>query len=642
MKNLLIAFFFLVAATGCAQGKTMKHTVAKGETVTQIAQKYSVTPADIYRLNPDAQTGLKEGGVLLIPTAGKNETVVKKEIIEVSGNSHKVLPGETLYGIAKKYGVTVAELEKANPSVLSGLKVDAVLLIPGSKGKGRSKEEGVKKEEPAKEAAFHTVVAGETKFGIAKQYGISVEELEAANPDIRNTGLQIGYRLKISSDRSIRPAEDAPKPVVVKEEPKKTEGQEYVVKAKETLYGLARRFEISQENLIRMNPELATGVREGMVIRLPQHIKFSQAEKTATGLASTLNTSERKKLVLLLPFNISKIQRDTVNSVSSRLKTDKFLNMTLDFYSGALMAIDSARTLGLNIDVRILDSQETKNSSGVTSLIQQEDLASADAIIGPFYQANAEKTAESLAKSKVPVISPLSKDTGKPFPNLVQSMTQEDYMKDGTYNYMVSNGNVVAVVDPKKLSVKKYLSENQKDVKLVPFVSGTLSTDALKSMLEKDKTNFVVLETESTLMIKATIRTLLPLLNEYRIHLAVTERNETLDFEEIQVENLVKLRLLYPSLTRENETEPASVFETKYKEKNKIFPNRYATRGFDITFDTMLRLSQGKPYFETVETAVSEQVENKFDFEQKSSGAFVNTGFYILYYDTDMSVKIAE
>lgn len=639
MKRLFFLFFLLVSLTGCAQAKVAKHTVTKGETVTQIAQRYSVTPADIYRLNPDAQSGLKEGAVLLIPSATK--AVEKPKTETAKGDFHIVAAGETLYGLARKYDVSVSEIEKRNPSLMNGLKVGDTIFLPSKGKKAEEKPKNDDKKPTAKEPIFHTVAAGETKYGIARQYGISVEELEAANPEIKN-GLQIGYRLKIQGNRMPQPVEETPRSIVKKEEPKAPEFQEYAVKPKETLYGLSKRFGISQEQLVQLNPELAGGVREGMLLRIPAGLKVLPADRTPGSLAATLNTTERKKLVMLLPFNISKIQGDTVNSVSARLKNDKFLNMTLDFYSGALMAIDSAKTLGLNVEVRILDSQETKGASGVASLVQTGDLASADAIIGPFYQANAEKTAELLTKANVPVISPLSKDKGKPFANLVQTMTQEEELRDGTYAYMVANGNVVAVVDPKKLSVKKYLAENQKDVRLAPFVNGALSADGLKALLQRDRKNYVVLETESTLMIKSTINALLPLVGEYPIQLAITGPNETLDFEEIQVANLVKLNLLYPSLTHDNESPQASIFSRQYKEKNKIYPNRFATRGFDVTFDTLLRLSQSKSYMETVSDDVTEQVENKFDFAPNGGGGFVNTGFYILYYDTDMSVKIAQ
>lgn len=68
---------------------------------------------------------------------------------------------------------------------------------------------------------------------------------------------------------------------------------------------------------------------------------LQKKEKDYVDLTTTLFTKNRKKLVLLLPFNASKIERDTVTSMATRLTKDKFLNMTLEFYSGALMAIDS-------------------------------------------------------------------------------------------------------------------------------------------------------------------------------------------------------------------------------------------------------------------------------------------------------------
>ena len=56
--------------------------------------------------------------------------------------------------------------------------------------------------------------------------------------------------------------------------------------------------------------------------------------------------------------------------------------------------------------------------------------------------------------------------------------------------------------------------------------------------------------------------------------------------------------MTYPSLSRDNNNANAKNFENSFKRKNKILPSLYATRGFDITFDTMLRLSQNKTYEE--------------------------------------------
>lgn len=356
----------------------------------------------------------------------------------------------------------------------------------------------------------------------------------------------------------------------------------------------------------------------------------------------TVNQS--KKLALLLPFNLNKVQSDTVNSVADRLKKDKFLNMTLDFYSGALVAIDSAKQLGVTVDVSVFDSEETKNSSNVAKLIADNHLENFSAVIGPFYQTNVEKTAELLSANQVAVISPLSKEVGKFYPNLFQTITSTSVLRSSIFDFMRSkNGNVIAVVDKKKVSVKKYILDNQKDVRLVSLTEiGALIPESLSSKLQKDRINYVVLETESTVLIKATLKLLLSKLKECAIQLVILEPNETLETDEIEFDNLVQLKLLYPSMTRENSSVGAEIFEKNYKLKNKVTPNAFAIRGFDVTFDALMRLSQATTFSESTSTQVTEQVESKFDYFKNESGGFANKGLYILYYDADLKVKVAR
>lgn len=164
------------------------------------------------------------------------------------------------------------------------------------------------------------------------------------------------------------------------------------------------------------------------------------------------------------------------------------------------MAIDSAKVLGLNIDVHIFDSQETKNSSVAATVIQQNNLTKADAIIGPFYQSNVEKLAEMLEDYNTPVISPLSRESGKGYRNLYQTMPSPDYMKTTVFDFMRSkNGNIVAIVDAKKGSVTQYLQEQQKDVKIIGLTEkGTLASDSLFVKLDKNRMNYVILASERT------------------------------------------------------------------------------------------------------------------------------------------------
>ncbi|WP_369869810.1 LysM peptidoglycan-binding domain-containing protein [Flavobacterium sp. 120] len=646
----MMKYFFAICITALffnysvfSQEKTTTHKVEKGETISQIAIKYNVTPYDIYQLNPDAQSGLKPNSVLLIPkNNGKQKVAVQTKSVAKTV-THEVAPKETLYGIEKKYGVSDEALKQANPFLeKDGLQIGQTLTIPSGIGQKNTTPVQAK-------VVYHDVLPKETKYSIAKKYGITIEELEKKNPEIVSN-LPVGYKLIIKGNA---PKVDKTAPTVevkkeiVKASPEKVSTAvnylNYTVKPKETLYSLSKMAGMSQEGLIALNPALSQGVVEGMILKFPATISIPQETKKEYAVISK-KSNGRKKLVLLLPFNISKIEGDTVNSTAMRLKKDKFLNMTLDFYAGALVAIDSAKQLGLAIDVSVFDSQETKNTSNVAGIIKENNLENSDAIIGPFYQNNVEKTAELLNANQVPVISPLSKDTGNSFSNMLQTIPTATAVKNAMFDFMrAKNGNIIAVVDKKKESVIQYIKENHKDVKFSTLTAnGGVSAENLKSLFVKDRINYVVMETGNTGMIKSTMATMLGAMAAYKVQLVILEPNETLDTDEISFVNLTKLKLMYPSVTRENESPEALVFEKEFKKKNKIYPSAFATRGFDITFDTMMRLSQDKKYQETIETTATEQVDNKFEFYKKEDGGYINKGVYILYYDTDLTIKQAN
>ncbi|MBF2707787.1 PBP1 and LysM peptidoglycan-binding domain-containing protein [Flavobacterium soyangense] len=625
---------------GFSQEKNTTHKVEKGETVAQIAQKYNVTPYDIYKLNPDAQAGLKPDSVLLIPKKAGMQKATAKAV------THKVEPKETLFGIEKKYNVSDEALKKANPELEKlGLQIGQTLIIPSNTS---SKTVASTPEK----VVYHEVLPKETKYSIAKQYGITIEELEKRNPEVI-PNLTIGYKLIIKGNApktekvsAVEPKKEMPKPISPKVSPT-INYVNYKVKPKETLYSLSKMSGLGQDELVKLNPALANAVEVGMILKVPSTASIPQeteTKKTYASLSKNSNSNDRKKLVLLLPFNMSKIEGDTVNSTSMRLKKDKFLNIILDFYSGALMAIDSARSLGINVDVKIFDSQETKNASNILSINQENNLETADAIIGPFYQNNVEKTAELLGKNNVPVISPLSKDIGNAFPNLYQTIPTNEALKNAMFDFMrLKGGNIIAVVDKKKESVRQYIQQNHSDVKFASLLeNGSVSVESLKGLFVKDKTNYVVMETANTGMIKSTMAAMMSVMANYKVQLVILEPNETLDTDEINFENLTKLNLMYPSITRENESPEAKIFEKEYRKDNKISPSTYATRGFDVTFDTMMRLSQDKSYQETADSIATEQVDNKFEYYKKADGGYTNKGIYILYYDTDLTIKEAN
>ena len=631
MKLLKVVFFVFLFSSCVAQTSqdgVQKHIVAKGETVYQIAKQYQVTPFDIYRLNPDAKDGIQENITLLIPKKDSNSQKVSQNYGDVK--KHTVKTKETLYSIAKMYEVSVADLKEWNEAELKdGLKIGQEIIVSVKHAPINSGYVEVKEVKTTSTVSSHVVKMQETKFGIAKKYNITIQELERLNPQIVET-LEVGQILKIKESNI--------EEVVEIKETNSTDF--YVVQPEETLYSLSKKINISQEELIKLNPEIKFGFKEGMVLKVPVS---GTTNKQKVNLFTTVKKDKKRNLVLLLPFNLNKMESDSLKTQKDYLKDNKFLNLTLDFYSGAMMAIDSAKVLGLPIHIKILDIESSRNSSNVAQVIAKNDFSKVDAVIGPFMYSHVENTAQLLSRYKTPVISPLSKEIGSSLDNLYYSIPSQESLTDKMFDYFeAKSGNVIAVISGKKSSTKEYLVKKYPNVKYPNYdEKGALNIESLKALLVKGQKNFVILETEKAALILHTTKALMKYKEEFDIQLVVLELYDTLDFEEIPMTNLTELNMLFPSYKKEIDTDAGRIFEKEFKKKNNVNPNAYATKGFDLTFDTILRVCQADGFVPSTKNSISEQVENTFDYKFKE-GKNVNEGIYIMYYDTDYTIKQAK
>ena len=628
MIKRVVFLFSLIFLFALPVQSQIKHVVAKGETVFQIAKKYEVTPFDIYRLNPDAKNGVKENTTLLIPNGSVNKSI-----------THVVGEKETLFGIAKKYNVSVADLETWNKATLqNGLKKGQEIFVskPSAADLKSVPTPFVSKPKPVSNVTTHLVEAKETKYGIATRYGLTVTELEQLNPQIVG-GLNIGQTLIL-------------KPGVQIKKPSNVTLVDYEVQPKETLYSLSKKFDIAQGDLITLNPDLQDGLKIGMILKVPSNgtvvtkVKDSVlVAKNKLNLLASVDKSKQKNLVLLLPFNINKIETDSVKTKTEQLKTNKFLNLTLDFYAGALMAVDSAKVLGLPINVKVYDIESTKYSSNVASIISKNDFENVDAVVGPFQNSVVETTAQLLTKYNTPVISPLSKERGLPLSNLYYTVPSEDLLRASMFDYFKSkNGNVIAIISAKKTTSKDFITANHPEVKHAAFNDkGALDVALLKTQLVKGQKNFVLMEIEKASTILSITNILKGLQKEYDIQLAVFELYDALNFEEIPMKNLADLKMLFPSATKVASTPEEKIFEKQFKKINNIYPNAAAKKGFDVTFDAMLRICQPEGFVKSAASTKTEYIENAFDYTS-NNGMITNNATYLLYYDSDLTIKQAQ
>ena len=149
------------------------HKIEAKETLYSISKKYNVMIEDIKKSNEDLTTDLKIGQTIFIPS--RYQGPITKE----QGGTHTVEKGETLFAISRKYKVTVADIQKANPEIANTeIQPGQILVIPGLEDNS-TKEVSTQGGETT-----HKVVSKETFYSISRKYSITVQELKEANPDI--------------------------------------------------------------------------------------------------------------------------------------------------------------------------------------------------------------------------------------------------------------------------------------------------------------------------------------------------------------------------------------------------------------------------------------------------------------------------
>ena len=192
IKKLLTILCFLVYLNLISQvkpGSFVGHKVKKKETLYGLARKYDVQIEQIYQYNPlIKKIGLKKRMLLQIPVYIKPQPITTASHTEKL-TKYLVEPKETKWRLAYRYGITIQELEKYNPEIVSGLKIGQEIIVPI-----RTEEETLKLEE---EFNYYTVKSKEGYYRLEKKLGVDKAELILLNPILKATSLQEGMILKI-------------------------------------------------------------------------------------------------------------------------------------------------------------------------------------------------------------------------------------------------------------------------------------------------------------------------------------------------------------------------------------------------------------------------------------------------------------
>jgi len=214
----------------CPMG-SFAYTIKPGDTLYMLAIEYDTTVKAIMDLNPGIDpNNLRVGQVICIP---EHKPIPCEDY-------YVVRAGDTFYSIAMKYGVTVAELMKANPGVdPNNLRIGQILCIP----KGDMPK-------PCPGGTMYVVKSTDSLSSILVRFNISIMDLEAGNPGIDVDRLRVGQELCIlpHRDRGCPCGRDTTPYTIVPAD---------VPASGSALNNLANKFNVTVSSILKANPNMA-------------------------------------------------------------------------------------------------------------------------------------------------------------------------------------------------------------------------------------------------------------------------------------------------------------------------------------------------------------------------------------------------
>lgn len=633
MKYLvLLGLFFQLSIASASAQQYKYHVVQKGETLSSIAREYNISVETLYTYNPDARSGIDVNSKLVVPVNAAPQKA------NVEFKEHKVKRKETLFSLSQEYSVSVDDIKRYNPHLYSEeLRKGERIRIPVNLQETAAAEVVVNPEENPLGLSIkeHVVLPKETKYSISRKYNLSIEELENLNPGIDT--LKPGMVLKVGSASPSKPIDERL-------------FKYYQVQPQETLYSLTTKLGISRDSLEVLNPALRDGLKAGMVLKIPNpdvpgNATAEYSSDDIVRLESRISDYQPKDIALMLPFGLDKIvTTDSTSNASERIKKTRVLQISLDFYSGVLMAVDSAKTLGLSTNLRIFDTKQSAYE--VNSIIDQNNFSEVDAVIGPLVQSTVEAAVGKLRGRGIPVVSPLTKKEPRTLENYVQARPTDELLQEAMFSYLKQNAegkNIIIIADPAKGDIKRKLLSTFTNSRTVNPIDGSyVSKSELNAALAPGRPNWVILESENISVISDVTSALNARAGNNDIVLFTTNRNDSFESDNISNRHLTNLKFTYPSVDKEFTSEGNSFIQA-YQKKYGVVPNTYAVRGFDVTYDVLLRLATAENLVASMdEEGTTEYVENKFDYEKSPSGSYLNKAIYILRYGEDMKLKVVR
>ncbi len=632
------------------------HEVMPGETLYSLSRKYQVSESEILFLNPGAKE-LKAGTTIYLPRAidypEKTEAVKDKFDMPRAPSSseavfvkdayfeHTIISGETLWSITRKYNVTEEELTDLNPVLISGFPAGVAIRIP-------VKETDLITATPVNEEAFfrHEVLAGETLFGLASQYNLSIPEIRKFNPQLESRNLVRGETLlipRMEEDKITPPTETEVKDSLMVETPL----------LDSDFYNL---------ELPTIIPEYCrSGIKNGkqeMIYNVALFLPlFIQANET-------LNQRHERIIIpldsLMLPKDYLSLEEDSLIEMDEPKElfysfyrdSENFLQ----FYEGVLLAVDSLRKAGMQIRMHVFDTQQ--NPDSIRKYIYSVDFLNTDLIIGPVYVQVQDEVAAIAAKNRIPMVSPLSSQSRElnsnpwyfqvnPTRNLLSvktaEMITEEYYNSNfvlvrtAHSDRFTEEEVVDMVREKMLHSGYWNQTGGLQYNLYDFTSE--GPFGFKRVLSPEKENVIFVASMNEGELSVILSNINNLAGRYSFTLIGFNRYE--QFHSISDEFFHNLNLNYVAPYWVDYNHPETIrFLEKFRRYFHTEPDNFGIQGYDVAFYFLSALKKyGKDFAECLPYHQVHLIQGNYRFEKVSQyGGYMNQGVSVISYEPNFDI----
>ena len=463
--------------------------------------------------------------------------------------THEVQKGQTLYGLAKQYRLTVERLVEDNPGTENGIRIGQQLKIYAGHAEVR-----------------HIVSKGESLYRISKMYGVTVAQLTAWNPGLTE-------RIDVGQEIIIRKAATT----AASKEQQQTK-------------------QVQPQPVVHREPVDAQPA-EPEIVWHDEEVKVER-DHAVTDTRPILSVAEKKQVYnvfLLLPLytqedvGTEELQKVETLEAYERIKSFDFIQ----FYEAAMLAVEDVAIQDVKVNFYVKDVNE-RNNAELGRWIAEGVFADADLIIGPFFRENFRTLLSYAQNHRIVVVNPFTVNSVETSAHLFRTMANYGHQASNLADYIRQRYSKAQVLllnnggsDNRRISVfhssmLKALQDNPGiSVKEVNYKSGGVS--AVQAAINPTCENFVVAFFDGEITVTHFIQSM----NRKELeNVTLVTSSDWRKYDKIETEYFSRLKTHYIDQFFVDYSNPDVIrFIDRFRERYNLEPTleHFAFQGYDIT-----------------------------------------------------------